>query len=94
MIVKTALDNFKGDKRTKEYRDIVDSMLFPLEDYNRIKEFRGKVTWEDIVWLFNLYNTTFNKREEPCKCGGVIRRMIIRLIKTWERTPIKTDKDE
>lgn len=88
MTIKEALETFNGDRRTKEYKRIVEHAIYPLEDYRRLKSLKGKAEWEDIKLIFRLDNEIFNTRDEPCKCPGIIRRKLVRLIKTWERVVI------
>lgn len=88
MTIKEALETFEGDKRTKEYKNILEHAIYPLEDYRRLKSLKGKAEWEDIKLIFKLDNEIFNTRDEPCKCPGIIRRKLVRLIKKWERVEI------
>lgn len=90
MTVREALEKFGGDKRTREYKNIISQLRFPLEDYNKLKELAGreKMSWEETKWLFDFNNEVFNRNDTACRCGGIIRRMLVKLIKTWERKSI------
>ena len=85
------LEDFKGDKRSKEYKELKKQLEsdtpppFKQEDYDRIKNYGGLLPKEDFKWFWRLYDKTFNTKSKPCLCPGKIRKMRIKLIKTFEK---------
>ena len=76
--VKKELDTLvseEDDKPTEENKEYVVSD----ETYERVNSFKGRMTGEDVTWLFDTYNEAFNTKRNKCKCRGVIKQMVAKL---------------
>jgi len=76
----------KAIEITEENLSIKESnYLVSDEIYNVIDKFYGKVPADRLSWLFTTYNKLFDTKIEKCLCSGKIRKMIIKITKTYEK---------
>lgn len=57
----------------------------PEEVYEKINKWYGRVKSDELDWLFKTYNKIFETNIEKCLCSGKVRRMIIKIKKTYEK---------
>jgi hypothetical protein len=82
--VKLELDTLvseEDDKPTEENKEYVVSD----ETYKRVNSFKGRMTGEDVTWLFDTYNEVFKTKRNKCKCRGVIKQMVAKLQVTGKK---------
>jgi hypothetical protein len=66
-------DNPTETSGTKEEYIVSD------ETYKRVNSFKGRMTGEDVTWLFDTYNEVFNAKRKKCNCRGVIKQTLAKL---------------
>lgn len=97
--IESKIENFEGDKRSKEYKDLLkqleESKITKTEklrrkhqeksDKERILNFPNPSPWLEVKWLFNHYAEVFNKKKrKPCRCSGKINSMLKKLKDYYE----------
>jgi hypothetical protein len=53
--------------------------------YKVVKAFNKRVPANKVKWLFNTYNRLFNQNIKMCLCPGIVKKMIVKIIKTYEK---------
>lgn len=88
--IKSKIENFEGDKRSKEYKDLLKQLeeskiTKEKSDKERILNFPNPSPWLEVKWLFNHYAEVFNKKKrKPCRCSGKINSMLKKLKDYYE----------
>lgn len=57
----------------------------PDEVYHRILTWNGRITGEDVLWIFKTYNKIFGTKREACSCPGVIKQMVAKITVTGRK---------
>jgi hypothetical protein len=85
------------DKRTVKYKELKEQLEllesttpekeYQISDevYETINSFNGRVKGQQVDWIFNTYNEIFNTKNKKCLCGGKIKKMLIKMTKTYEK---------
>lgn len=73
MTIKEQIQAFEGDKRTKEYKDLVDELKSIQE---RVNSLSSPISWMDVKWMFGLYSLHKGKQLKPCRCSGKIQAIV------------------
>jgi len=80
--VKLELDTLvseEDDKPTEDTQEENKEYVVSDKTYERVNSFKGRMTGEDVTWLFDTYNEVFNTKRNKCKCRGVIKQMVAKL---------------
>ena len=92
-MVKTIdiINNYTGSPDSKEWLYYVDNFLFDYEEYMRLKSYKGKMTYKDVKWMYDLYDTTYGRKTYGCStCSGTVRLRLNQLVKSFEQHEIES----
>ena len=62
-------------------RDVTEEEALFIE---RLNKRPGYIAQEDLLPLFALYNSLFNKNLTPCRCGGTVNQIMSIINKSFE----------